>query len=89
MPDKKKNDAAKTDDVKDATKAPRAPAQSLIDQERGDWEGMGQARHQPETPPSSPAVGKPTPGAGSLAGEPRAAGSPPLSTSSRTRTRSS
>jgi hypothetical protein len=47
----------------------RPPAQSLIDQERGDWEGMGQARHQPEAPASSsePET-KPTPGANSLAG---------------------
>jgi len=73
MTDPKKNetnDDVKTDDVKDPKKGPRAPAQSLIDQERGDWEGMGQSRHQPETPPSSPSVvGTPTPGANSLAGE--------------------
>jgi len=45
----------KKDDVK---KDPRAPTQSLLDQERGDWEGMGQSRHQPETPPSTPDVGE-------------------------------
>lgn len=58
------------DAKKDATKtSPRAPAQSLIDQERGDWEGMGQSRHQPDAPPASKPVGTPTPGANSLAGE--------------------
>jgi hypothetical protein len=50
-------------------KAPRPPAQSLIDQERGDWEGMGQSRHQPEAPPSSSSIATSTPGASSLAGE--------------------
>ena len=28
--------------------SPRPPQQSQIDAERSDWEGMGQARHQPE-----------------------------------------
>ena len=26
----------------------RPPTQSLIDEERGDWEGMGQGRHTPD-----------------------------------------
>lgn len=26
----------------------RPPTQSLIDEERGDWEGMGQSRHAPD-----------------------------------------
>lgn len=30
------------------TKEPRPPSQSLIDQERGDWEGMGQSKHTPD-----------------------------------------
>ncbi len=60
------NDLPKKDDDK---KTPRAPAQSLIDEQRGDWEGMGQSRHQPDAPPASKPVGTPTPGANSLAGE--------------------
>jgi hypothetical protein len=54
---------------KGETTTTRAPAQSLIDEERGDWEGMGQSRHQPDAPPASKPVGTPTPGANSLAGE--------------------
>ncbi len=54
---------------KDATKTPRAPSPSLADQERGDWEGMGQSRHQPDAAPASKPVGTPTPGSNSLAGE--------------------
>jgi hypothetical protein len=47
----------------------RPPAQSLIDEERGDWEGMGQSRHQPDAPAAeSHPGGTPTPGANSLAG---------------------
>ncbi len=53
----------------DVKKDPRAPAQSLIDQQRGDWEGMGQSRHQPDAPSSVKPIGTPTPGANSLAGE--------------------
>lgn len=59
----------KNDNTAEPKKDPRAPAQSLLDEERGDWEGMGQSRHQPETPPSGPQIGKPTPGANSLGGE--------------------
>lgn len=43
----------------------RPPAQSQIDQERGDWEGMGQSRYQPDEDASS--TGTPTPGANSIA----------------------
>ncbi|MDB4936163.1 MAG: hypothetical protein JWP87_3135 [Labilithrix sp.] len=47
----------------------RPPAQSLLDEERGDWEGMGQSRHQPEEPAAeTKRGGTPTPGANSLAG---------------------
>jgi hypothetical protein len=48
MNDPNKKDSATNPELK---KDPRAPAQSLLDEERGDWEGMGQSRHQPETPP--------------------------------------
>ena len=65
-PKKQGDQDAKT--AKTAKTAPRAPSQSLIDEERGDWEGMGQSRHQPETPPFDPKVGTPTPGSNSLAG---------------------
>jgi hypothetical protein len=44
----------------------RPPAQSQIDAERGDWEGMGQSQHRP---PDTAA--QPTPGANSLAGKKR------------------
>jgi hypothetical protein len=43
----------------------RPPAQSQIDAERGDWEGMGQTQHRPES------ANQPTPGASSLAGKKR------------------
>ncbi len=56
----------KPDDPKKA--APRSPTQSLIDEERGDWEGMGQSRHQPEIPPFDPKPGTPTPGSNAVAG---------------------
>ena len=36
--------------------APRPPMQSQLDEERGDWEGMGQGRYQPE--PETPAPQK-------------------------------
>ncbi|MDB5213465.1 MAG: hypothetical protein JWO86_1392 [Myxococcaceae bacterium] len=62
----KKNEKNENNDVK---KSPRAPAQSLTDEERGDWEGMGQSRYQPDAPPASKPVGTPTPGSNSLAGE--------------------
>jgi hypothetical protein len=61
------NDLPKKDD--DKKTPPRPPAQSLIDEERGDWEGMGQSRHQPDAMPASKPVGTLTPGASSLAGE--------------------
>ena len=35
----------------------RPPAQSQTDAERGDWEGMGQARYQPEEDVANPATG--------------------------------
>jgi hypothetical protein len=34
-------------------KGERPPTQSLIDEERGDWEGMGQSQHQPDEPGSA------------------------------------
>ena len=41
--------------------APRSPMQSQIDEQRSDWEGMGQGRFQPETEaPAAPAVGVPS-----------------------------
>jgi hypothetical protein len=43
----------------------RPPAQSQIDAERSDWEGMGQAQLGPES------TNQPTPGASSLAGKKR------------------
>jgi hypothetical protein len=48
MNDPKKKADAKTPAI---PKDMRPPAQSLLDEERGDWEGMGQSRHQPETSP--------------------------------------
>ncbi len=60
----------KQEGVVKKTSPSRPPAQSLIDQERGDWEGMGQSRHQPEPAPSEfKRGGTPTPGANSLAGK--------------------
>jgi hypothetical protein len=63
------NELPKKADDEKKKKPPRAPAQSLIDEERGDWEGMGQSRHQPDASPEAKPVGTPTPGANSLAGE--------------------
>lgn len=44
----------------------RPPAQSQLDAERSDWEGMGQSQHRPPRSPDQP-----TPGASSLAGAKR------------------
>lgn len=47
--------------------AGRPPAQSEIDKDRADWEGMAQQPSTPDdVPPKTP--GAPTPGANSLAG---------------------
>jgi hypothetical protein len=40
----------------------RPPAQSQIDEERGDWEGMGQGRYQPEPEPTTVPDEKQKPG---------------------------
>lgn len=48
--------------------AARPPAQSQIDKDRADWEGMAQKPSTPDdVPPKEP--GAPTPGANSLAGQ--------------------
>lgn len=38
---------------------PRPPHQSLVDEQRADWEGMGQSRYEP--PPPAPQAEKRTP----------------------------
>ena len=50
--------------------APIPRPQSQIDEERGDWEGMGQSQiPEREDPTPKPNGAKPTPRANSLAGE--------------------
>ena len=51
----------KTNEKTPPNKEARPPAQSQIDQERGDWEGMGQARYQPDEDIAKPAAEKPAP----------------------------
>jgi len=64
---KANNDAGnKPVQPKPAAPKPARP-QSQIDEERGDWEGMGQSRFQPEEDAAPKSGGKPTPGANSLA----------------------
>lgn len=57
-------------DIVKGVPAPSPPPQSQIDEERGDWEGMGQNQMPAdEATETKPKDGKPTPGASSLAGE--------------------